>query len=151
MPQLKQAVCASNEKHRQNTKLWNSYLQNPTERLHEALWHLYQPLVRLVAERFNEKVEGRHELAALIDAGNVGLLDALAAFSPKHEPTFESLAVPMIREAMARSLMLQHSKDERVLRLEMNDARGMSDEARLREAALRQLNATLRRLERAMQ
>ena len=111
----------------QHAALWNSFSKHPTERRHEALWNAYQPLVRHVAERFNDKAGGTFEIAALIDAGNVGLLDAIADFNPKAAARFETLCVPMIRSAMARSLTVQRSKEKgHVLRLELADAIGRS-------------------------
>ena len=110
------------KKRTQNEALWNAYLKNPTERRHEALWRSYQPLVRHIADRFNEKMFGSFDLNALIDAGNVGLLDALAEFTPDATALFESIAVPMIRKAIARSLTVQRSKEKgHILRMELAD------------------------------
>ena len=117
------AVSSIGNKRAESAKLWNAYLKNPTARTHEALWQSYQPLVCHIAERFNEKLGGSFELAALTGAGNVGLLDALAEYNASTTALFESVAVPMIRRAMARSLAVQRSKEKsHGLRFELADA-----------------------------
>lgn len=132
-----------------NEALWNAYLKNPTERRHEALWQSYQPLVRHIADRFNEKMCAAFDLNALIAAGNVGLLDALAEFTPDATALFESIAVPMIRKAIARSLTVQRSKEkEHLLRLKLADkivVDNADDRTVATEVSLLQLGKAFRR------
>lgn len=97
----------NNLNHILTAKLWRAFEANPSERSHEKLWLRYQPLVKFVAERYNAKSHGMHTEADLIEAGNVGLLDAIAefkAFSKKggivQLNAFEPLAVPMIRRRL---------------------------------------------------
>ena len=150
------AVSSIGNKRSESAKLWQAYLKSPTERTHEALWQSYQPLVRHIAERFNDKMGGSFELAALTCAGNVGLLDALAEYNASTTALFESVAVPMIRRAMARSLAVQRSKEKsHGLRFELADAITHSDDRRapsLKQAvALLKFGATLIHMERAKQ
>ena len=107
-----------------------SFARRGSARAHEALFAAFQPLVRFVAYRFNKKQAGIHTQGDLIDAGQVGLLDALAQFAPAPSARdcraelarFNALAAPLIRESMTRSISvnrtisLQHAR-----RLELAD------------------------------
>ncbi|MEI6235825.1 MAG: sigma factor [Planctomycetota bacterium] len=131
MPRLQSAVKSNVVKRSPNDTLWASYLKNPSERRHEALWATYQPLVRHSAERFNDKMNHTFDVSSLIAAGNVGLLDAIAEFSGQTTAPFETLAVPMIRQAMARSLTVERFKaKEHVLRMELAEAITQADDPR---------------------
>ena len=92
----------------EEARLWQRFMAHPTERRHEALWMLYQPLVRHLAERFLEKHGPDCETADVIAAGNVGLLDALAEFNTG-ETSFVAHAGPLIRDAIRRSLPVQRA------------------------------------------
>src|SRR4051794_13228416 len=91
-------------------RLWRAFLRNASERNHEALWNNYQPLVRFIADRFNQKMCDSVDQSELIDAGNVGLLDAIAGYQPTVESKFAAFAVPLIRESILRSLAVQRAR-----------------------------------------
>ena len=128
--------------------LWRAFSKNATERNHERLWRAYQPLVRFIAEAFNAKHHDSFELPTLIDAGNVGLLDAIAEFDAAAGARFEPLAVPMIRGAITRSLAVQRANATRhFARLELAEAIAQRNSPQLHEAALFRLAAALRQME----
>ncbi len=142
MPHKKPEVPSADQKRAQNTALWKAYFKNPTERKHEAIWTNYQPLVRHVAERFKEKLGGTFDLAALIAAANVGLLDAIAEHNADSGAPFETLCIPLIRQAMARSLAVQRKKNkEHLLRIELAEAISIADDPRA--PSLEQIQALL--------
>jgi|SRR5579862_108214 len=110
-------------------RMWKAFSRNASERNHEALWNWYQPLVRHVVARISEKMFASVELTELLDAGNVGLLDAIAEFAPVEGARFELLAVPRIREAIDRSLAVQRARENHhVLRLELAEAIALAPE-----------------------
>ena len=104
-------------------RLWRAFTKQPSERNHERLWSHYQPLVRFIADRFSERINAAVEQSELIDAGNVGLLDAIAEYKPAEISRFETAAVPMIRDAISRSLAVQRARENcHVRRLELAEA-----------------------------
>ena len=120
------------ERRAPEARLWKSFLKNPSERNHEALWSWYQPLLRHVVARINAKMFASVELTELLDAGNVGLLDALVEFAPVEGARFELLAVPRIRAAIDRSLAVQRARENHhVLRLELAEAIALAPEREL--------------------
>lgn len=137
-------------------KQLKTFARSGSARAHEALFEAFQPLVRFVAYRFNRKQAEIHALGDLVDAGQVGLLDALAQFVPSVSSAqdcraelarFNALATPLICESIARSIAvnrtiaLQHAR-----RLELADKliasgqeqrRGLPGEVALMLAILR--------------
>lgn len=136
---------------RRNAALLRSFAQHPTERKHEALWLIFQPLVQYVAARYNRQHADIHHMIDLVAAGNVGLLDALAAHRPLLEgdaaaelSRFYGLAIPLIRESISRSVTIRRQAERQAARLTQPEEKAQRLELPTRPGEVELLRAVIR-------
>ncbi|MDW7651473.1 MAG: FliA/WhiG family RNA polymerase sigma factor [Bacillota bacterium] len=84
--------------------LWSKYRETKDETAQEALVTQYLPLVRLHAGRLALGLPAHVSRDDLIQAGMLGLLDAMRRFDPGRGIKFESFAARRIRGAMLDEL-----------------------------------------------
>lgn len=82
--------------HCDEIELWSRYLKQRDDDSRNALAVLYAPLVRIVAKSLAGRVPASVTLDELVSAGNVGLLEALAAFDPGRGVKFATYCRPRI-------------------------------------------------------
>lgn len=88
--------------HRQNQpeevqKLWDAYLKSPSKDNLEPLMLAYLPLVKNIAAGFVRKKPHLLDYDDLLQAGNMGLMDAIGRFNPKAGASFKTYATIRIR------------------------------------------------------
>ncbi len=95
----------------------------PTPAQRSTLLRAHQPLVRRIARRIAGQLPAHIELDDLMQAGLIGLNDAISRFDQGHGVPFDSYAARRIQGAMFDSL---RSGDElgRTLRTRLRQARG---------------------------
>lgn len=83
-------------------QLWIEYKTNPTESLQTRLLEKYTPLVHKIAGGFTHKRPSVLDYDDLIQAGRVGLLDAIEKFDPDNErgAQFQTYATFRVRGAI---------------------------------------------------
>lgn len=82
-------------------RLLTAYRDNGDARARERLVELYMPLVEGLAHR-HERRGAEHE--DLVQAGSIGLLNAIERFDPKRGEEFVAFAVPTVAGEMKRHL-----------------------------------------------
>lgn len=80
--------------------LWAHYKQSGDHRTRDQLIDQYIGLVHQSAREISKRVPKELELAELVSAGTVGLIQALESFEPDRGAAFSSFAVPRIRGAI---------------------------------------------------
>lgn len=83
--------------------LWQQYQKKPTKELQTILAKQYTPLVYKIATNFNAKSgKGILDYDDLLQAGMLGLLDAIEKYNPnnKHKAQFQTYASFRIRGAI---------------------------------------------------
>lgn len=93
---------SSNEEQEYTAKLWADYKKNPTPRLRAILAEKYTPLVHRIAGTFAYKKPSVLDYDDLVQAGSVGLLDAIEKFNPDNEKKaqFQTYATFRVRGAI---------------------------------------------------
>lgn len=86
------------------TNLWLKYQETKAESVHSELVSQYLPLVRLHAGRLALGLPAHVNRDDLVQAGVLGLLEALQRFDPSRGVRFESFAALRIRGAMLDEL-----------------------------------------------
>lgn len=83
-------------------QLWVTYKENPTESLQTQLLEKYTPLVHKIAGGFTHKRPSVLDYDDLVQAGRVGLLDAIKKFDPDNEKgaQFQTYATFRVRGAI---------------------------------------------------
>ncbi|NQZ60308.1 MAG: FliA/WhiG family RNA polymerase sigma factor, partial [Lentisphaeraceae bacterium] len=89
------------------SELWNSYLKNPSQDIHEKLVSLHLPLVFKQVERLSIRVRQQVEKDELVGAGVVGLHSAISKFSPGKDASFSTFASFRIKGALIDELRKQ--------------------------------------------
>jgi RNA polymerase sigma factor for flagellar operon FliA len=84
--------------------LWSKYIETQDEASQEALVSEYLPLVRLHAGRLALGLPAHVNRDDLIQAGLLGLLDAMRRFDPSRGIKFETFAAQRVRGAMLDEL-----------------------------------------------
>lgn len=92
----------SKEEKEETYKLWTEYKTHPTEALRTQLLKKYTPLVHKIAGSFTHKRPSVLDYDDLIQAGGVGLLDAIEKFDPDNDrkAQFQTYATFRVRGAM---------------------------------------------------
>lgn len=78
-------------------EVWEAYRANPTNTTAEAIVKLYLPLVRKIAGGFVRKKPAGLDYDDLIQAGNMGLMDAIQKFKIDGGASFKTYASIRIR------------------------------------------------------
>lgn len=78
-------------------ELWRDYKKNPTPQKREDLAKYYSFLVRSISHKFLRKKPNILDSDDLIQAGNMGLLDAIEKFKPEMGNQFQTYATIRIR------------------------------------------------------
>ena len=78
-------------------KLWEEYYQTPNRLTLEKLMKAYLPLVKKIAGTFIRKKHNTLDYDDLIQAGNMGLMDAIGKFKPDAGASFKTYASIRIR------------------------------------------------------
>jgi RNA polymerase sigma-B factor len=81
--------------------LLEAYQQHGERRARERLVHLYMPLVEALARRHER---GGNEHDDLVQAGSIGLLNAIDRYDPRRGEEFAAFAIPTIAGEMKRHL-----------------------------------------------
>ena len=84
--------------------LWIAFRQSGDEAARERIIEKNLPLVRHVAGRIRRSMGGQLDLDELVNAGCLGLLNAVQSFDPTRELAFSTYAVPRIRGAIMDDL-----------------------------------------------
>ena len=82
-------------------RLLSAYRENDDARARERLVKLYMPLVEGLANRHDRRGAEHDDL---VQAGSIGLLNAIERFDPKRGDEFAAFAVPTIAGEMKRHL-----------------------------------------------
>lgn len=92
----------SKEELERTAKLWAEYKANPTPTLQAVLADKYAPLVHKIAASFAYKRPSVLDYDDLIQAGTMGLLDAIEKFDPNNErkAQFQTYATFRVRGAI---------------------------------------------------
>ncbi len=85
-------------------KVWASYRRKPTDELRNRLLEHYLHLVKYHAERVHHKLPDEVDVNDLIQAGFMGLKDAIEAFDLGRGVKFETYCAPRIRGAILDEL-----------------------------------------------
>jgi RNA polymerase sigma factor for flagellar operon FliA len=85
-------------------ELWESYSENGSIAIRDALIQNYLYLVRYVAGKMAMSVPPSVEIDDLVSAGVVGLMDAIGKYDPRRDTKFETYAVARIRGAIVDDL-----------------------------------------------
>lgn len=72
----------------------------------------FEPLIRIIANEFRRRLCGYVDIDDLIQAGNIGLIDAVTKFTPNQKLEFKSYAEIKIRRAMLEELRLASDTTE---------------------------------------
>lgn len=78
-------------------RLWEEYYQTPNRLTLEKLMKAYLPLVKKIAGAFIRKKHNTLDYDDLIQAGNMGLMDAISKFKPDAGASFKTYASIRIR------------------------------------------------------
>ena len=89
------------------SELWNSYLNSPTQDVHEKLVAIHLPLVFKQVERLSIRVRQQVEKDELVGAGVVGLHNAISKFKPGKDASFSTFASFRIKGALIDELRKQ--------------------------------------------
>lgn len=81
-------------------KLWEEYKENPTPMLRATLADNYFPIVKKLVAGFMHKKPAVLDYEDLVQAGNIGLLDAIEKFNPKMGNLFQTYATIRVRGAI---------------------------------------------------
>jgi RNA polymerase sigma factor FliA len=84
--------------------VWRQFKRQRTEGLRNLLMMEYLPLVKYNSERIYAKLPDEVELDDLIQAGTLGLKDAIESFDPERGVKFETYCAPRIRGAILDEL-----------------------------------------------
>ena len=82
-------------------RLLGAYRENDDARARERLVKLYMPLVEGLAHRHDRRGAEHDDL---VQAGSIGLLNAIERFDPKRGEEFVAFAVPTVAGEMKRHL-----------------------------------------------
>jgi RNA polymerase sigma factor for flagellar operon FliA len=77
--------------------LWESYTANPATHTLEPLMKAYLPLVKNIASGFIRKKPHSLDYDDLVQAGNMGLMEAIGRFNPEMGASFKTYATIRIR------------------------------------------------------
>lgn len=77
--------------------LWAAYRKKPNKQSLEALMKVYTPLVKNIAAGFIRKKPHMLDYDDLLQAGNMGLMDAIGRFNPEAGASFKTYATIRIR------------------------------------------------------
>ncbi|MGP1346419.1 MAG: FliA/WhiG family RNA polymerase sigma factor [Phycisphaerales bacterium] len=84
--------------------VWRMYRAEPTLEVRNYLWQRYLPLVRYNAERVYSRLPDEVDLDNLIQAGSIGLMDAIRSFDLDRGVKFETFCAQRIRGAILDEL-----------------------------------------------
>ena len=84
--------------------VWREFKRRRTEALRNLLMMEYLPIVKYNSERIFAKLPDEVELDDLIQAGTLGLKDAIESFDPERGVKFETYCAPRIRGAILDEL-----------------------------------------------
>ncbi|MFZ1489376.1 MAG: FliA/WhiG family RNA polymerase sigma factor [Ilumatobacteraceae bacterium] len=113
---------------------WERWHQSAESSAREQLIVHYSPLVKFVAGRVGAGLPSSVDTGDLVSAGVFGLIDAIERFDPSRGAKFETFAIPRIRGAILDGLRALDWVP-----------RSVRSRARLIEAAISKLEATLHR------
>src|SRR3954465_12717169 len=82
-------------------RLMSAYREGGDERARTRLVELYMPLVEALAHRHDRRGAEHDDL---VQAGSIGLLNAIERFDPKRGEEFVAFAVPTVAGEMKRHL-----------------------------------------------
>lgn len=98
------AVTATRKKREQVADLWRRYTRRRTLALREQLVLHYAPLVRYHAERLKANMPGSVDVNDLMNAGMVGLIEAIGKFDPGRNVRFEIFCAARVQGSMLDEL-----------------------------------------------
>jgi len=89
---------------RASDAIWQEYRRTSSRELRNQLVLQHAPLVKFVALRVGSRLPGHIEIADLVSAGLIGLIDAIDRFDPARGVKFETYATLRIRGAILDDL-----------------------------------------------
>ncbi len=92
------------KKEREIQLLWIAYKTTGNEEARARLAELYQPLVKLLAERMAARLHSSVTVDELCSSGNLGLMDAIDGFDPSKGVKFETYCTQRVQGAMLDDL-----------------------------------------------
>lgn len=85
-------------------KLWGRFCEERTDELRNQLMLVYLSAVRMIAARIHARLPHGVDIDDLVQAGILGLMDALDSFDPQRAVKFETFSTPRIRGAILDEL-----------------------------------------------